>query len=244
MSEKEKMAAALFSGLGGTSKPSPPAPTPAPKRTPTPPPVQVAAPAPVVPVAAPAPQKAAPPAPDVGLMDLLDLDDGGASNGNVKAPAQPTRPPPTTSPDNDMLLLDFGGAAPAPAPTFVQAPVQPTPAPPPAMPPAPTHILGPLQVTTAQVGSMWGQLPSQRESQLSTTIGTCQEMMVRLQTKLNVHPVEIIGMEGIAAGRVLPGNDPCFLHGKLAPPHLHILVRCQNPGVAQTVVDLCTRILA
>merc|ERR1712151_788641 len=142
------------------------------------------------------------------------------------------------------MLLDLGSTAPAPAPAYpqAQAPMQPTSAPPP--PAQAAHILGPLQVTTAQVGGMWGQLPSQREAQLSTSIGTCQEMMVRLQTKLNVHPVEIIGMEGIAAGRVLPGNDPCFLHGKLAPPQLHILVRCRDPGVAQTAVDLCSRILS
>jgi len=235
MSEKEKMAAALFSGLGGASKPGAPAAAPAPKPTPAPPPVAAPAPAPPA-----APQKAAPPAAsDTGggnLMDLLDLDDGGgASNGGAKPP--PPRAPP--APDNDILLLDMndalGQGAPAPIP---QAPA------PPAPPPAPTSILGPLQVTTAQVGSMWGQLPSQREAQMSTTIGTCQEMMMRLQTKLNVQPVEIIGMEGIAAGRVVPGNDPCFLHGKLAPPHLQILVRCRDPGVAQTVVDQCTRILA
>ncbi|CAE7212257.1 unnamed protein product [Symbiodinium natans] len=51
-------------------------------------------------------------------------------------------------------------------------------------------------------------------------------------------------MEGIAAGRVLPGNDPCFLHGKLAPPRLDIKVRCRDPGVASSVADLCQRSLA
>ncbi|CAE7657892.1 unnamed protein product, partial [Symbiodinium microadriaticum] len=105
-------------------------------------------------------------------------------------------------------------------------------------------ILGPLQVTTAQVAATWPQLASERIVQMHTSVGSCQEMMLRLQGAVNVSPVEIVGMEGIAAGRVLPGNDPCFLHGKLAPPRLDIKVRCRDPGVAQSVADLCQRSLA
>merc|ERR1719287_83661 len=81
----------------------------------------------------------------------------------------------------------------------------------PAAPPPP--FLGPLQVTTAQVGQHWQQLPTERKLQMATSMGSCQDMMGRFQGAVNVHPVEIIGTEGIAAGRVLPGNDPVFLHG-------------------------------
>lgn len=87
-------------------------------------------------------------------------------------------------------------------------------------------------------------LPSERRVQIETSIGSCQELMMRLQTSLNIFPVEIIGSEGIAAGRVLPGNDPCFLHGKLAPGRLDILVRCRDPGVATQVAEMCRRVLA
>merc|ERR1719229_864678 len=104
--------------------------------------------------------------------------------------------------------------------------------------------LGPLQVTTAQVGSTWASLPSEQRVQMSTSCGTCQDMMTRLRSSLNVHPVEIIGTEGIAAGRVLPGNDPCFLHGRLAPPRIDLLVRCRDPLVASKVADLCQRTLS
>merc|ERR1712167_288008 len=108
----------------------------------------------------------------------------------------------------------------------------------------PQSPLGPLQCTTRDVGTMWGQLPAERRAALQTSISNCQEMMTRLQNGLNVHPVEIIGMEGIAAGRVLPGNDPFFLHGKLAPGRLEILVRCRDPAVAQRVAEMCMRVLA
>merc|ERR1712217_853701 len=129
---------------------------------------------------------------------------------------------------DDLLMLDMGAGG-----SSSSAPVQ-----------APAHILAPMQVTTAQVGQTWGSLASERKIQIATSIGSCQDLMQRLQSGVNVHPVQIIGMEGIAAGRVLPGNDPCFLHGKLAPGRLELLVRCQDAGVAQRVADVCTRSLA
>jgi hypothetical protein len=129
-------------------------------------------------------------------------------------------------------LLDMmGESAPPPKPA---APAAPTPAP----------LLGPLQMTTQQVGAMWGQLPSERKAMMQTSMASCQEMMQRLQMHLHVQTVDIIGQEGIAAGRVLPGNDPCFLHGKLNGPRLELLVRCRDPGIAQQVEQICSRVLA
>lgn len=223
ITEKQRTAMALFSGVGPTSaapalaaaRPAPPAPAAA-----SAPPAPAAAPAPA------APQKAPPPPSD--MLDLLDLG-GDAPSGGGTAPA--AAPAPASSASGDLMGLGdlMGDAAPAA----------------PAAPPAPAvSPLSPLQVTTAQVGQMWGTLPIEKRVQLQTSIGSCQELMQRLQQRLNVHPVEIIGMEGIAAGRVQPGTDPCFLHGKLAPPRLDVLVRTRDAGVAQTVADLCMQSLA
>merc|ERR1719409_2366308 len=107
----------------------------------------------------------------------------------------------------------------------------------PAAPAGPS--LQPLQVTTAQVGQMWGQLASERKVVLRTSIASCQELMQRLGMRLNAHPVEIIGSEGIAAGQVVPSGDPCFLHGKLSPQRLELLVRTRDAGVAQGICDFC-----
>lgn len=227
LTDRQRMAAALFSGLDG-SKAAPAATTSAAsmaaRKPPAPPPVASPAPAP-----APA-QKA--PEPPAAAFDLLDLDGGGGPEvSSEMAPADLVSSPATSA--TDLMLLDMGGSSPPVAPVM-------QPAPPAVMGP----ILGPLQVTTAQVGSTWASLPSERRVQMQTSCATCQDMMTRLQTQVNVQPVEIIGMEGIAAGRVLPSNDPCFLHGKLAPPRLDILVRCRDPGVAQRVADLCQRVLA
>merc|ERR1719378_228600 len=105
----------------------------------------------------------------------------------------------------------------------------------PAVQPGP--YLAPLQVTTGQVGQMRGTLATERKIQVPTSMSSCQELMNRLQKVFNVHPVEIIGTEGIAAGRVLPGNDPVFFHGKLAPGRLDLLIRCRDAGVAQRVIN-------
>lgn len=229
MTERERMAAALFGGIAPTKAGAAP---PAPAFTPS---VPKAQPAPSPPKAS-APVEKAPerPAPSSG-MDLLDLDDfggggGGSATGNSNAATSPPAAASTSLVD-DMLLLDMDSSPPS-------APVQP----PQTMIPQP--ILGPLQVTTAQVGAMWPQLPSERRVQMLTSVGNCQEMMVRLQQHVNVSPVEIIGMEGIAAGCVLPGNDPCFLHGKLAPPRIDVLVRCRDPGIANRVAEMCQRALS
>lgn len=212
MNEKQRMAAALFSGLGGAAAASAPAAPSVPK------------PAPAVARAPPQEKEAPPPS----AVDLLDLDDGGS-------PQIAQSPSPQ---GGDMLLLDMDDSVLA-----QQTPV-PVPQPPPQPVQPPQPLLGPLQVTTPQVGAMWPQLASERVVQIHTSLGSCQEMMFRMQNAMNVSPVEIIGMEGIAAGRVLPGNDPCFLHGKLSPPRLDIKIRCRDAGVAQNVADLCQRALS
>jgi hypothetical protein len=169
-------------------------------------------------------------------MDLLDLDDFGSAPSPAPAKAAPPPPArPAAGVADDMLLLDMGmdsgsdllGAATTVTPPAASAP-----------------FLGPLAVTTMQVGQMWGQLATERRMQILTSMGSCQDMMMRMQKSLSVQPVEIIGMEGIAAGRVLPGNDPVFLHGKLNPPKLDLLVRCQNPGIADKVVEISKVALA
>jgi len=233
LTEKQKMAAALFSGLGGPK--AAPAPKPAPGMTigaaPAPPPAQ--------PPQAKPPPEPVPPAPTSGaggaMTDLLDLDDTGPPSAGAALASAPAPSPQGVA--DDMLLLDMGESASAPTPNLLGGPPQ-------AQPSMAAPILGPLPTTTAQVGQMWAQLASERRLQIGTSLQTSQAMMERLQTRVNVHPVQIIGMEGIAAGRVLPGNEPCFLHGKLRPPQLDVIVRCRDAGVAERVVQLCTQALA
>lgn len=258
MTEKQKMAAALFGGLGGSAAPaataSPAKPLPSVSAgvafDPKPSPSQ---PAPPKPAETPVPA----PAPATGVDLLLDFDDAGSSQPSAPAAATSSAPVPSAGTGEDLLLLDMGDALGTPAPpppaalaapapeglldlegmgTATAAPAAPT------MPAAP--MLAPYPVNIQQVGQMWGQLPTERSMHIQTSVTTCQELMTRLQVSMNVHPVEIIGMEGIAAGRVVPGTDPCFLHGKLAVPRVELLVRTRDPGVAAKVAENCAKALA
>lgn len=221
MTEKQRMAAALFGGMGAAAlapaaspKPPQPAHRPVPVSTPQPP--------------AP-PPAAKPPAGGDDLLDLLDMGGGGGGAVSTPAPTPAKAAGGSSSGADDLMLLDLGDSS----------------SPPMATPPAaPAPLLAPLPCSTAQVGQSWGTLPSERRVQFVTSCSTPQDMMMRLQSQMNVHPVEIIGMEGIAAGRVLPGNEPCFLHGKLAPPRLDLLVRCRDPAVAQRVAEMSQRALS
>jgi len=249
MTEKQKMAAALFGGVTGatTTAGAMSKPACAVKAVP-------AAPAPA-PAAIAAEQIIEPPsASPAEMTDLLDFD-GDATPDSLLQQTNAPPPPPPPSGGSDMLLDMSGEGLTAPttvppsaAAVFPAAMVSQAPSSAPVMQmqpsaPVPPALLGPLPVTTQQLGAMWGQLPTEQSVQLQTSILNCQELMQRLSASMNVHPVEIIGMEGIAAGRVLPGNDPCFLHGKLAPPRLHVLVRCRDPAVGQRVAELCMRAL-
>lgn len=267
MTEKQRMAAALFGGLGG-SKPAQAAPTSTSAGAAFSANASQAAPAAPKPADAPKPPAPAPPAPpaQVGGDLLLDFDDNGSSQqGSPKAVAPVTATAPASAGD-DLLMLDMGEVSSAPAaPIAPAAPAAPAtsldpfgdtpqistaPAPAPA-PPAQTApalaspLLAPYPVNIQQVGQLWGQLASEKRVQIPTSVASCQELMNRLQASMNIHPVQIIGQEGIAAGRVLPGTDPCFLHGKLSmqPPRAELLVRTRDAGVAQRVAEACARAL-
>lgn len=258
--ERQKMAAALFSGVGPNSASKAPPSKPAVGMT-------VGTTQPAAPPA-PVTKKAAEPPPPPkfpansgaagggggGGMDLLDF--GDPDPAPAKASAPPPPPPPTSGPADDLLLLDMGGAAPAPpAPASTPAPAAsagpdllgglagldstPTPAPP------PQPLLAPLQVTIQTVGQNWGQLPVERKVQFQTSLGSGQDMGNRMRANLNVHVVQIIGMEGIAAGQKPDGsNNPVFLHGKLAPPRAECLVRGRDAGLVERVAQQCTQALA
>lgn len=256
LTEKQKMAAALFGGLGG-NKPTSTTPASLPS-------VSAGAAfgaspshaAPAAPKSAEAAKPPAPaPAPSPGIDLLLDFDDTGTTQQNAQPASASTGGSAPANAEDDLLLLGLGDLVTAPvapaAPASLLDPLGAMPqmatGPAPPAPPAPAPpLLAPYPVSIQQVGQMWAQLPSERRVQIQTSVTSCQELMTRLQASMNVHPVQIIGEEGIAAGRVTPGTDPCFLHGKLAfkPPRVELLVRTRDAGVAQRVAESCTRVLA
>merc|ERR1719460_2385075 len=110
-------------------------------------------------------------------------------------------------------------------------------------PPAPmASPLTPLAITTQQLGAQWASLGTERKIQMATTIGSCPDLMAAMQRHLNIHAVEIIGSEGIAAGQSATGM-PCFIHGDLGPGRLGLIVKTGDAALAAAVVELCQQVL-
>lgn len=232
-SEKDMFAASLFKGVGAGYAKTAPKPA-APKKATSIAAKAAAAKAGAINVAAKAATAkstaVATPAPKAAAAPVDDLLDFGGDGGAPVPSTSPAAAQVQTS--DDLNLIDFGSSPQADVPAPASIPV------------APTSPLAPLQVSTQQVGQQWGSLPPEQVVQIATSCTSCQDMMTRLQARLNVHPVQVIGTEGICAGRVLPGNDPCFLHGSLTPPRLTLKIKVRDPVVAQKVAEMCQMALA
>eukprot|EP00397_Hematodinium_sp_SG-2012_P004969 GEMP01004985.1.p1 GENE.GEMP01004985.1~~GEMP01004985.1.p1 ORF type:complete len:979 (+),score=207.70 GEMP01004985.1:87-3023(+) len=230
LTEKEKMAQALFSGVAtsnratawtaesATRKAESAAATPAPCKEP------------VIPATAPPPQVATP-LPISESVDLLDFDSPTSSVTKLPAAQAPAPAPLNTG--LDILSLDIGGP-PLNADPAVNASV------------APVSPLIPLVISTQEIGTQWASLPVELTSHFpNTKFVTCRQMVDRLQSILRVREVEIIGTEAITAGKIMQTRGRCFLHGKLdATGDVSMLLRCDDPGTAHHVMEILTRHLA
>uniref|UniRef100_A0A7S2YPV5 AP-4 complex subunit epsilon-1 C-terminal domain-containing protein n=1 Tax=Entomoneis paludosa TaxID=265537 RepID=A0A7S2YPV5_9STRA len=239
--EKERMAAALFGGIGPDTAVVPTAgttPSFVPKRKPA---VPRAAPPVAAPVA-PAPPPA--PAPAVDLLDMSGWDDAPAAPAPAPPvdfdilspePAAPAPPPPaveTVSSEEDGGLLGAAPAPAAPAPavaadpfagaglldSFEDKPLS-------GFTPASTKFeyqgtaMTPLTITTPEFGQHWGSCPATSNGSVqSTSVQTLDAYMQKIQSSVGAHPVEAIPAtsEGICAGSVGTAHV-CLIHAKLTP---------------------------
>lgn len=230
LSEKEKVAAALFSGVGAA--PSPAAPM-APAHTSTSmtnnntrsrgmsggttastfsnnKPVE------------PTTNKIPPPS-----ADLLDLGNTPAAPPVV---LEQTQKPNTSSLDDDLLFgtiakesadtaatsntkaswaddllsLDMGNT------TTTSSPVV-------------DHFLQPLQISIDEVGAQWGTLPHEQTVSTQTNAMNCEGLVQNLTQSLNVGLVQIIGDEAICAGKA--NHNKLFVHAKMEGRNVDVLLR-------------------
>lgn len=230
LTEKERMAAALFGGIvpgaaGAASQAAAPAPAPA-----------TAAPAAAPPAPAPAPPLAPAPAPEIDLLDMSDFGDSapapapavsGAQDvhggtdilsptplGETPPAAEPAvpEPAPTPAPEADPFAAEglLSAASDAPLPTFESASS--------TIFEYNTQKMAPLPITTAQFGSQWGSCPATSPaSQTGTKVATLAQFM-DLCKAAGAHNVESIAAtnEGICAGMV-GGSIVALIHGKVTP---------------------------
>lgn len=207
MTERERMAAALFGGIvpgapAPAMPPSRPAPAP-PKPKPTPPVAPTPAPAPV---SAPAPA----PAPTV-TMDLLDFSD----------PAPAPAAAETADPNLAMMLDPFASprSSSSNTTTFSHQNISMT----------------PLPYTTPQFGGEWGALtctsPVSVPCSGSYTLDT---LMVKFTT-IGLHAIEAIPTtnEGIAAGKWK--EFVILVHGKVNVGKVDVTVKCGDSNLGNSL---------
>jgi Adaptin AP4 complex epsilon appendage platform len=225
--EKERMAAALFAGIGGTSAPSAATPVysqPAARPQPTPvqPVVAEPAPQPQQPVldifampAEPAPAAAESVAPAAATStsagdDIFDI--FAPSQPAVAEPAQST----VTSADAfDPLALAFG------------APV--------AQPAAPAPITKETNLTTPQYAQLWRQTPVEAKLNVPTGQYTQVSQLNELITGLKIQIVQTIGTESICAATYLATNETVLVHARLLNGSLGFSIRSSSANVNQAL---------
>uniref|UniRef100_A0A3Q3RLB0 AP-4 complex subunit epsilon n=1 Tax=Mastacembelus armatus TaxID=205130 RepID=A0A3Q3RLB0_9TELE len=108
-----------------------------------------------------------------------------------------------------------------------------------------TSFIRPLTVSTEEYGTMWLAFSHDTKQNL-TLINDEQEPLTAtlnvLKKKLQVHVVEIIGMEGIVACQLLQ-DQPCLMHCRLHAGALAVWLRSPVPDLPDCLIYHCQRAL-
>lgn len=108
-----------------------------------------------------------------------------------------------------------------------------------------TSFIRPLTVSTEQYGTMWLAFSNDTKQNL-TLVTDGQDPLTDtlnvLKEKLNLHVVEIIGMEGIVACRLVQ-DQPCLMHCRVNATTLAVWLRSPIPDLPDCLLYHCQRAL-
>uniref|UniRef100_A0A671V9W1 AP-4 complex subunit epsilon n=1 Tax=Sparus aurata TaxID=8175 RepID=A0A671V9W1_SPAAU len=108
-----------------------------------------------------------------------------------------------------------------------------------------TSFIRPLTVSTEEYGKMWLDFTNDTKQNLSL-ISDGQESLTAtlnvLKKKLQLHVVEIIGVEGIVACR-LHQDQPCLMHCRVHAGTLAVWLRSPVPDLPDCLIYHCQRAL-
>jgi AP-4 complex subunit epsilon-1 len=91
-----------------------------------------------------------------------------------------------------------------------------------------SDFIRPLEISTQEYGKKWPSLSSEKLFKVpAAATKTVSQFMDTVRSKLNLHPIQIIGQEGIAAGTFLP-KMPCLVHGKVTSTNLDLRIRTSS----------------
>ncbi|KAJ0029447.1 hypothetical protein NQD34_004444 [Periophthalmus magnuspinnatus] len=108
-----------------------------------------------------------------------------------------------------------------------------------------TSFVRPLEVSTEQYGTMWLAFSNDTKQNLAlVTDGQdpLTDTLDLLKKKLGLHVVEIIGVEGIVACRLVQ-DQPCLLHCRVHGRTLAVWLRSPIPELPDCLLYHCQRVL-
>lgn len=108
-----------------------------------------------------------------------------------------------------------------------------------------TNFIRPLMVSTEEYGTMWLAFSNdtkQNLALLSDGQETLSATLNMLKTKLQLHVVEIIGMEGIVACRLVR-DQPCLMHCRVHAGTLALWLRSPVPDLPDCLLYHCQKAL-
>ncbi|KAM9376860.1 AP-4 complex subunit epsilon-1 [Pholidichthys leucotaenia] len=108
-----------------------------------------------------------------------------------------------------------------------------------------TSFIRPFTLTTEEYGAMWLAFSHDTKQNLTLIHDDEEPLKVTLNVlkkKLQLHVVEIIGMEGIVACRLLP-EQPCLMHCRVHAGTLAVWLRSPVPDLPDCLIYHCQRAL-
>jgi AP-4 complex subunit epsilon-1 len=106
-----------------------------------------------------------------------------------------------------------------------------------------SDFIRPLEISTQEYGKKWPGLSSEKILNIPATpsVKSVAQFMDTVRSRLSLHPIQIIGQEGIAAGTFLP-KIPCLVHGKVTSANLDLRVRTPSSLLTDSLAKLVERV--
>eukprot|EP00697_Spironema_sp_BW2_P010272 gnl/Spiro4/25436_TR12687_c0_g1_i1.p1 gnl/Spiro4/25436_TR12687_c0_g1~~gnl/Spiro4/25436_TR12687_c0_g1_i1.p1 ORF type:complete len:1239 (-),score=303.72 gnl/Spiro4/25436_TR12687_c0_g1_i1:57-3773(-) len=105
-------------------------------------------------------------------------------------------------------------------------------------------FIRPLAISTQEYAAKWPSLPAEKKVRVSPTALTMpNDLMTRASSLLNLHPVEVIGMEAITAGQLLDGRH-VLMHARMTPGAVDLMIRSPDRTLSEYLAKSCSSALA
>lgn len=100
-----------------------------------------------------------------------------------------------------------------------------------------SDMLRPHVISTDVFGKLWATHPHEKKSKFTPAIPVASSaaLLEKLKASMSVHPVQVIGNEGIAATSLLQG-ELMLLHALVLPQSVDITIRSKDKSFSEVVI--------